>query len=185
MADDLVGTPPPKTGGGAGKKGVGGIPMWGWAAIAGAGAIVVYIWYRNRQTTKAASTSTNSGSNPTTYDLSQGLATDQYEALLALMRDVQGSESSEHKGRYIKRKIKPGDDDIEDSDDGDIEVHSGNKESLNSIAAKHHTSASQIISTTRKHHQLTSRLSAYIKRHHFSTHLPSGTTLWIPQAEDE
>jgi hypothetical protein len=98
------------------------------------------------------------------------------------MRDVQGFESQEVSK---KKPPTPGTGDEPGDKGGDVEVHSTGKESLNTIAQKHHTSAAQIISTTRKHHQLTSKLASYINRHRFNMKLPNGIILWVPEPEDE
>jgi LysM repeat protein len=83
MADEDSGV------GGGLNKTLAGIPTWGWIGIATAGAVVGFMWFQNRK--KPATPDTTSQQSQ--YDLSQGLATDQYESLLAMLRDIQGAAS--------------------------------------------------------------------------------------------
>jgi len=67
-----------------------GLPVWGWAGLAVAGGVVVLTWLRSRKSTVTPSTDTSS----TQLSDAQGLATDQYETLLSLLRDLQGQNST-------------------------------------------------------------------------------------------
>lgn len=83
---------PPSSGGGALQKKVMGLPTWGWIAIAGGVTVVGYLWWKSRQ--NAAASAASQSTTPTTgTDSTTGLATDQYEALLAQLRDLQGQNS--------------------------------------------------------------------------------------------
>jgi LysM domain len=80
---------PPEPGSGLKSK-VMGLPVWGWVAVAAAGGIVLLMWLQNRKSKTAAPTDTSG--TPAYADLS-GLTTEQYESLLALLRDIQGNTS--------------------------------------------------------------------------------------------
>lgn len=66
-----------------------GIPTWGWLAIAAAGGVAALVWMQSRK--KAATPATTANSGPTYAD---GIPTEQYESLLALLRDIQGQGST-------------------------------------------------------------------------------------------
>jgi hypothetical protein len=147
-----------------------GIPMWGWTAIAAAGAIVLVMWFKNKGS-KAAPTLDTS-----TLGQAGGIDTQQYETLLAQIRALQGESET------VPPKPKPGDEGSGDKS-GDTTFHTNGKQSLNAIATSHHTSAAQIIETTKKHHGITSAFNAYVRKHRFTAHVPTGITLWIPETE--
>lgn len=87
----------PLGGGGGGLQGsTAGIPNYVWLIGAALVAVVGIIWWRSRNATAAPNNSTISTTNPTSpVDASTaGLATDQYESLLALLRDLQGQQST-------------------------------------------------------------------------------------------
>src|SRR5258706_10255876 len=96
MAEPL----PPNTGGDGGGGGgfftrkVAGLPTWGWLGITAAVGIVGLLWLQNRKKAAAAATAATDTSTtaPQVFD-SSGLATGQYESLLALLRDLQGQPS--------------------------------------------------------------------------------------------
>src|SRR5258708_10264259 len=146
---------PPKQGGGSGfTKKMAGIPMWGWAAIAAAGTIVLVMWYKNKKSSATAPTLDTS-----TLNQAGGIDTQQYETLLAQIRALQGESDTV--------KPKPGENDESADKAGDTTFHTDGKQSLNAIATSHHTSAAQIIETTRKHHGITSAFNAYVRKHRF------------------
>jgi hypothetical protein len=65
-----------------------GLPLWGWVGIITAGTIVFMVWRQSHAAKKAPAPA----AQPSTQD-NQGLPTEQYESLLALLRDVQGKPS--------------------------------------------------------------------------------------------
>lgn len=86
MAD--MGSPNVDSGGGGLQAKYAGLPLWGWIGLAAAGGIGVAMWMRSRKPAAV----TTAPAQQTTVDAA-GLSTDQYESLLALLRDVQGSAS--------------------------------------------------------------------------------------------
>lgn len=69
---------------------LGGLPVWGWAGFAiAAGAIVIVIRRRGAPEEKAPP-----DFEPQPASLAEGLPTEQYESLLAVLRDLQGRPSS-------------------------------------------------------------------------------------------
>ena len=83
-------TPPPSPGGGGVSKKMMGLPLWGWFALAAAGGIAFFVWrQKNAASTTAATTDTSN------TDTANGLDQGQYESLLATLRDIQGSLSTE------------------------------------------------------------------------------------------
>lgn len=65
----------------------GGLPVWGWAAIAiGAGAIVLVI--RRRQSDSSTPVAPEFPIQPAS--IAEGIPTEQYESLLTILRDLQG-----------------------------------------------------------------------------------------------
>lgn len=83
-------TRPGGAGGNAMTAKMMGLPTWAWLALAAAGAIAVVVWRQSRN--KAADTSTTD--TPDNVD-AQGLGQEQYESILALLRDIQGNMSTE------------------------------------------------------------------------------------------
>lgn len=71
------------------SKKIGGLPTWGWIALAAAGGIGFFMWRQNR----AASTA-STATQDTSGTSAEGLPTEQYESLLALLRDLQGHGST-------------------------------------------------------------------------------------------
>lgn len=88
-----------ETGTASRKAGIN-LPMWAWITIAGVGAGALYFVWK-RKSSASTSAASNSPSTAATTGTSQtndqpsGLATDQYESLLALLRDLQSQESNE------------------------------------------------------------------------------------------
>lgn len=68
--------------------------MWAWVALAAAGGAVFFIW-RSRSNANNAPQSTTSGVDTAAAN---GLDVGQYEALLALLRDIQGAQSQDLAG---------------------------------------------------------------------------------------
>ena len=97
--------PPPRTETGSGLTSkMGPLPVWGWVAIAAAGTIVGIYWWRARKSAKNAAEEDGSvglSSSPSSArtvlvggGAAEGLPTEQYESLLALLRDIQGQNST-------------------------------------------------------------------------------------------
>lgn len=79
--------PPGRDGGGGFNQKMMGLPVWAWVALAAAGGIAFVVWRQSRNKATADDTTA-----PTTTD-AQGLDVEQYESLLALLRDLQGQNS--------------------------------------------------------------------------------------------
>jgi len=69
-----------------------GLPTWGWVGIAAAAGVVGFTWWKSHKAATAAATTTPTTTADTS--LNQGLATEQYESILALLRDIQGQNST-------------------------------------------------------------------------------------------
>ena len=81
--------PPPRVGGTGMNTRLGPLPYWAWGLIVVAGVVVGWTWLRSRNAQPAATPDiTPTGGND------QGLSTEQYESLLALLRDIQGTPST-------------------------------------------------------------------------------------------
>jgi hypothetical protein len=66
--------------------------MWAWVGVAATVAVVGIFWYRSRgktTDTDSATTTGNTDQNP------QGLDLEQYETIVAMLRDIQGQNSTE------------------------------------------------------------------------------------------
>jgi len=85
---------PPDTGGGSNllTRKIAGLPTWGWVGVSAAVGIVMLVWLQNRKKAAAPPATTDTTGNQSVVD-SSGLATGQYESLLALLRDIQGQPS--------------------------------------------------------------------------------------------
>jgi hypothetical protein len=70
---------------------VAGLPQWAWIGLATAAAVVGMVWWRSRSS--ATTTPTNT-TTPDTSGQANGLSTEQYESLLAILRDLQGNQST-------------------------------------------------------------------------------------------
>lgn len=92
-------TGPPDTGGGnLLTRKMAGLPTWGWVGISAAVGIVALVWLQNRKKNALpAAADASATTAPQVFD-SSGLATGQYESLLALLRDVQGQPSEQLPG---------------------------------------------------------------------------------------
>jgi hypothetical protein len=79
------------------NKKILGMPMW--LAVSGGAAILagVYFWYRKKQSAASSSSNSVTSTNGASTDSSgyQGLDTEEYESLLAQLRDLQEQEGSE------------------------------------------------------------------------------------------
>lgn len=75
-------------GGGFLSRRTAGIPGWGWVALAVAGGVVALLWLQSRKTAAPATTPAPAGTDTT------GIADDQYQQLLAQLRDLQGAPST-------------------------------------------------------------------------------------------
>jgi hypothetical protein len=85
------GAPPDTSKGGTGdflKSKMLGLPTWAWLALAAAGGIVALVWMQNR---KGAAPAVDNTRVP---DDQAMVSTEQYESLLALLRDQQGVPST-------------------------------------------------------------------------------------------
>lgn len=159
---------PPETGGTGLNKKIGGYPAWAWVTVTAGGVIVLWLWSRRKS---AGSGGTNSSTNPQyTPSGNEGLSTDQYEALLAQLRDIQASQSGESEDKDTTGGKK----------NHDIRITTDGKLSLNQIAAAHHTSAAAIVETTKKHGGITGKFKTYVTKHHFTVKVPAGLSLWLP-----
>src|SRR6267378_6049056 len=78
---------PPEGGGTGPMKRTAALPMWGCVALAGAAGIVALMWYQRGKSGAAAAAPTLA------VDTSAG-PNDQNAALLAQIRDLQGSQST-------------------------------------------------------------------------------------------
>jgi len=76
-----------------GKK-KSGIPLWVW--IVGGTVVLAggYMLWKNRKSS-ASSSQQQSSSTPVPTDIPAGLSTEQYESILAQLRDIQGQEANE------------------------------------------------------------------------------------------
>ena len=108
MADDDVptqggGAVAPGAGGSFFQRRVAGVPVWVW--IVGGAAVLgaVYFLYRRRanaatQAANAQTSSTSSGQDTSPYTtivpVDQGLANEQYQALLDALKNLQGAPST-------------------------------------------------------------------------------------------
>lgn len=91
MADPLPTGRPERPPGGAGtglQSKMMGLPVWAWVALAAAGGITFFIW---RQKKSSADTITPQP----VVDSESLVSTEQYESLLALLRDLQGQGAGE------------------------------------------------------------------------------------------
>lgn len=106
MADDNVpvqgGGAPAGAGGSFFQRRLAGVPVWVW--IVGGAAVLggVYYLYRQRQAAAAAAAAQNTSSSSSGQDTSpyttivpvdQGLANEQYQALLDALKNLQGQPS--------------------------------------------------------------------------------------------
>jgi len=93
MADPSLIRGAPEGAGGAAdnafSKKMMGLPTWVWVALAAAGGAIFFVW---RSRGKSTDTSTTATQTPVDSE-AQGLDVEQYESLLALLRDIQGSVS--------------------------------------------------------------------------------------------
>lgn len=67
-----------------------GLPTWAWVALAAAGGIVALVWMQNR---KGSATPATTDTTRVPDDQAM-VSTEQYESLLALLRDLQGGDST-------------------------------------------------------------------------------------------
>lgn len=78
------------------SKGILGLPMWVWLIIGGSAIGIGWYIYKSRKASATTSTATPTQADTSqTNDQPSGLSTDQYESLLALLRDIQGQNASE------------------------------------------------------------------------------------------
>lgn len=94
MAEDMP--PNPSAGGGLNTK-LGPLPYWGWLGLVAAGAVVGMVWWRSRKSATATDAQTGAAQQLTSGS-TDGLQTEQYESLLALLRDLQGQPSTADPG---------------------------------------------------------------------------------------
>jgi nucleoid-associated protein YgaU len=93
MADEDV----TSSGGGFSKK-IAGVPLWGWSVGIGGLAVGIW-WWRKKNAASSTQQSNTDGTNPSgatsnTTPTNSSMSTEQYESLLALLRDIQGEEGS-------------------------------------------------------------------------------------------
>lgn len=187
---DAPAPPRESTGSGLNKK-IAGQPIWLWTTVGAAGAVIVWVWLRNRKSTKAGQT--DSTTNPQyTPSGNEGLSTSQYEDLLAQLRDLQGSQSQDLSvdkeiDKDVDKTPKPkpgsGEDESGSKEFRDVRITTNGRQSLNQIAAAHHTSAASIVSATQRHHGVTGKFARYVHKHHFTVKVPAGVSLWIREEQ--
>ena len=81
--------PPPEPQGGGLNQRIGGLPTWGWLAIAGAAGVVILLWLQHRNSA-ASSTQDTSGTTANVPSVDQ---TGALETLASQIRDLQGAQS--------------------------------------------------------------------------------------------
>lgn len=89
----MVDGPPPDVDQGSGLNSkLGPLPYWAWLGMATAAGVVGIIWWRSRK--NAGDSSQAPQSSAATSPEASGIPTEQYESLLALLRDIQGQAST-------------------------------------------------------------------------------------------
>lgn len=78
------------------SKRILGMPMW-LVVVGGAAAVsgIYFLWRKHQSSSTPTSTSTTGSGTTTDTTGNEGLSTDQYESLLALLRDIQENQSNE------------------------------------------------------------------------------------------
>jgi hypothetical protein len=177
-------TAPPQTDTSSGfNKKIAGYPAWAWVTVIAGGAVVLYLWTQHK---KNANASTGTDTSQYTPSGNEGLSTEQYEDLLAQLRDIEGAQAGDKdkpSGGSSGGGNKGGEDEPPGKEFRDVRITSNGKQSLNQIAAAHHTSAASIIETTKKHGGIHGKLATYLHRHHFTVKVPSGVSLWIREEQ--
>lgn len=86
---------PPQTGGGGFRQKIMGIPAWGWLAIAAVGGAAILLWRRGG--TPAQENAVPAGFVPPADSQSPEVTNEEFQTLLAQIRDIQGklSEAAE------------------------------------------------------------------------------------------
>lgn len=84
------GANPGAAGGGGLSKKMMGLPAWAWVALAAAGGAIFFVWRSKGKSADAAATTSTTPVDST----AQGLDVEQYESILALLRDIQGTVST-------------------------------------------------------------------------------------------
>ena len=151
-------TSPPSSSGAPGNvftRKFGPLPGWGWAALAGVGAIV-YMWWRNKQGANAAAAASTPDTTGAVGDDVQGqLATIQTE-----IQDLQGEQSTDtdkDNDGSSGGGVNPGGPDRGGKTRRTRHVSDG-KRSLNEIARSDHTSVADIVSASEAAHETEPRL---------------------------
>lgn len=80
------------SGGGGFNQKMMGLPVWAWVALAAAGGIAFVVWRQSRN--KAAADPAAAPADQT----AEGLSDYQFESLLAILRDIQGKNSTPIEG---------------------------------------------------------------------------------------
>lgn len=100
MAEE-EGAPPPRGGGGLGKK-IGPFPMGVWALILGGGAGLIWFWRKKSSGAADTTTSTDAAAggsgdtSPTSLvPINQGLSEDQAQSILDAIKKLQGGDSDD------------------------------------------------------------------------------------------
>lgn len=70
------------------SKRLGPLPYWAWIAIVTAGAVVGWVWWRSRKSEAPAATPQSTVAN------ADGIPTEQFESIYAILRDLQGRLST-------------------------------------------------------------------------------------------
>lgn len=157
----------PTAGGGLNKK-VAGMPLWMWGAVAATLIVGVGLVWRAKNKPKTPTTPTT----PTADNGATGLSTDQYEALLAQMRDLQSNEAGEEDKEKHEKDKPPEDNTPFWTSDG--------KTSLNAFAKRKHTGAAQIIWLTTGHASQPA-FNGYVNRAKFGHAMPANLKIYYPK----
>ncbi len=93
----MVEEAPPASGGGASlSKKMGPMPMWAWIAGSTLGGVVFLLWWQNRSSGQESETAPGTPNNFYVPGQDQNeIDEGRYQALLAMIRDLQGKPSTE------------------------------------------------------------------------------------------
>jgi len=166
-----------------------GLPLWAWIPVGAGAAGLVFIWYRRKQSAAAAASSAASAPTAGSQNTdTSGLATDQYEALLAQIRDLQGSVSDLPTTGPTGPAGPPG----PTGPPAKPTLHyaqwkttTNSPISINGLANRYHAQPADIIAQTKLSEpsdtsSTKSKLYQYIKSGNWNATLPAGYTIFVP-----